>query len=126
MARQHRDIKSANKGTVEIVGMFFPNNTSAVSNSSNKGRGFTVARGAQGSFTITLTDRYSSLVSAWAQVGLSSAADMATQFGAVTVSRSAANTVVIRTQAANTATDIAANANNRIMFGLILQHEQAA
>lgn len=110
-----RSVKSPNFNETRISGSFAPAGTGAVT--AVKGRGFTVARSGAGVFTITLDRIYQDLISANACVQLATAADMAAQIG----SYSKANrTLVIRTVVAATETDIAADANNRVHFDLVL------
>lgn len=109
---------SFQRAPVHLTGSFLPNNTSAVDNDSNTGRGFTVARTNAGIFTITLTDAYAKLISAHATIAMSSVTDIVPQWGAIDVS--SAKTLVLNTLVAATATDIAANAANRVYFTLDL------
>ena len=108
--------RAGNPETVLLTGSFAPAGTGAVTDV--KGRGFTVARTGVGEFTITLRQKYNHLLAAVAGVQLASAADMAPQFGSYDAS---AKTLVLRTQAGATPTDIAANANNRVHFTLAFQ-----
>jgi hypothetical protein len=106
------------KGVVHIQGSFAPQGTSAPT--TVRGTGFSVARTSAGLFTITLQDKYMSLIAGDAQVQLAAAADLVAQIGNVDVS--SAKTVEIRILAAAVATDISANANNRVHFNLILKN----
>ena len=108
------------KKQVDVEGSFAPAGTGAVT--AVKGSGFTVVRTDVGLFTVTLDQSYYSLVSATATPQLAAAADMAIQCGAYDA---AAKTLVIRSVVADTETDIAANANNRINFRLTFSETRA-
>lgn len=108
--------RAGNPETVFLTGSFAPAGTGAVTDV--KGRGVSVARTGAGAFLVTLRQKYNHLLSAVGSVQLASAADMAVQFGAYDAS---AGTLVLRTQAGATPTDISANANNRVHFTLALQ-----
>ncbi len=117
-----RSVKSLENGLEMVVGSFAPNNTSAVAASSVRGQGFSVARSAAGVFVITLSKEYKELVSMNGSVQLSTAADMQIQFGDYVA---ADKTLVIRSVAGATETDIAADANNRISFVLMLKRTES-
>lgn len=107
---------------VLVGGSFAPNGASAIVATSNRGKGFTVARTSAGLFTVTFTNDYMALVAAWATVGLAVAADMHAQIGTYTgPSGTTAATLTIRTIAVATETDIAADANNRVNFGCLFR-----
>jgi hypothetical protein len=110
--------KSYQVGTIVLSGSFAPNGTSAVSSSSVKGVGFTVARTNAGIFTVTLDKVYGELVSANATVQLATPADTQAQIGSVSLS---GKTVVINTLTAGSLADIAADANNRVNFVLVVR-----
>lgn len=114
------DVQSANPHVKIIAGSFAPNGSSAVDATSNQGTGWTVARGGTGSFTVTLDSKYPGIVSATATLALNAVADSKLQLGAIDVS--SAKTVVINNITGATAADIAANANNRIHFCLVLRN----
>ena len=105
---------------VVLSGSFLPNNTSAVANASNTGKGFTVARTNAGVFTITLADKYAKCISANCTIAMASVTDIVPQWGAIDVS--SAKTLVLNTLVAATATDIASNAANRVYFTLVLSN----
>lgn len=107
---------------VYVDGSFAPNSTSAVDSTSNKGKGFTVARSDVGVFTLTLTNDYLDLVSATATAQLATAADIVPQFGTYTAGTATAQaTLVLRLNAGATPTDVSANANNRVNFHLVFR-----
>lgn len=103
-----------------IAGSFLPNGTSAVASASTTGQGYTVARTSAGLFTVTLTDKFNSLISGQVSLGLNAVAQTVVQFGAIDVS--SAKTVLINAVTSGSAADIASNANNRIHFLLILSN----
>jgi len=104
-----------------IAGSFRPNGSSAVSNTTNTGVGFSVARTGVGAFTITLTDKYVSLIGAEFQLALATpAAAHDICIGAVDVS--SAKTIAFVHYSAGAAADIASDAANRIYFTLTLSN----
>lgn len=98
-----------------IFGRFFPDTANAPTVDANSKVGWSVARTAAGSFTITFEDKYDTLVSFVATLQLASGDDKAVQIGTYTA---ASRTIVVRvwdTSGAGNA-DVAANANNSISF----------
>ena len=118
MSSLKRSIKASEHGLEVITGSFAPNGSSALDQSSVKGVGFSVAYTSTGLYTITLQDVYASLVSATATFQMATATDVKPQFGAYVA---ASKTLVLRSIAVASVTDIAANANNRISFVLVLK-----
>jgi hypothetical protein len=106
------------KGVVMLQGSFAPAGTGAPT--TVRGKGFSVARTSAGLFTVTLQDKYQHLISGDIQIQLATGADLKGQFGAIDVS--SAKTVQIRVLAVAVATDIAADANNRVHFSLKLKN----
>ena len=107
-----------------IAGSFAPNGSSAVDNTSNTGRGFSVARTGVGAFTITLEDKYAALDQIGFQLALgtpASAHDICV--GAVDVS--SAKTIAFVHYSGGAAADIAAATGNRIYFELVLANSTA-
>lgn len=108
-----------------ITGSFAPSGTSSpttVLPSTNAG--FTVERTGVGQFTITLSDSYPLLISAQVSLQLNSADDKIIQLGAIDVTSTKTIIMQVLDNAAGTitASDISANANNRIHFLLILKN----
>lgn len=103
-----------------IHGSFAPNGGSAIDNTQNKGRGFTVARTGAGQYTISLDDIWVDYHSFTHSVQLNAVADIKMQqTGAITQgTASTKTTLVLSALAVATPTDIAANANNRVHFNL--------
>ena len=119
--RNFDDVQTLGKGIKVIAGSFAPNGSSALSAAAVKGKGFTVAYTSTGLYTLTLQDKYVDLISAVCQVQLAAGDDKYLQVG----SYSAANkTLEIRCWDASGAAvaDIAANANNRINFVLVMKN----
>ena len=114
------DMQALNPHVKIICGSFKPNGSSAVDNDSNTGAGWTVARSGTGIFTVTLGDTYPGILSATCSVALNAVADTKVQFGAIDVA--SAKTLVINVITTASAADIAANANNRIHFCLVLRN----
>jgi hypothetical protein len=104
--------------TLEI--RFFPDTANAPTYSAQDVKGVSsIARSAQGTFLITLQDTYKRLRSAHATVQHTTAVDLVAQIGDVAnLATTNPVTVVVRLNAAATATDMAANANNSVMVTL--------
>ncbi len=117
--RSFDDVQALGKGRVIVHGSFLPNGSSAIA-VDPLWNGFTVAWTSTGLFTITLTDRYVALVSAHADFQMNAATDVKPQWGAIDVVT--AGTLQLRSIAVAAVTDIAANANNRVFFTLILRN----
>lgn len=125
MANRNFDfIQGLGKGVKIIAGSFAPNGSSAVAASSRKGKGFSVARTSAGLFTITLQDAYVALLAGDCKLQLASGDDKFVQFGSIDVV--SAKTVQIRVWdiSDGAVADVAANANNRIHFVLVLSNSQ--
>lgn len=114
------DVQAVNPGVKILAGSFTTNNTSNPDSTNNTGAGWSVARTGTGELTVTLEDSYPGLISAQVSLALNAAGDSKCQFGAIDVTT--AKTVVIRTITGTSAADIAANANNRVHFCLILRN----
>ena len=116
-ARNLSPVRTLVRELVPIAGSFAPNGSFAVSASSRKGLGWSVARTSKNVFTITFTDKWADLVSAQAHLQLASTAVNIAQVGTYDAT---AKTLVISLVDATTgniaATDVAANANNRVSF----------
>jgi hypothetical protein len=103
------------------AGSFAPNGSSAVSASSRKGLGFSVARTSQGVFTVTLDDAFPSstyLLSATASLQLASGSLAARRCEIGAVSTTSKTYVISVVDGSAAAQDVAADANNRINFVL--------
>ena len=108
-----------NRDVVILAGSFAPNGASAISASSNKGFGWSVARANTGVFTITLQDSYSALLSGQVQLQLASTDDKFAVLGEVDLSAKTV-TIYVYDISGGASADLAANANNRINFVLHL------
>lgn len=116
-AHNWQEIKALSPGLIVIGGSFAPNGASAVSATSRKGMGWSVARTGTGQFTITFNDKFVDLVSAIATLQLNAAAASVVQVGAWDSSaKTLILTVLTESAGALAAADVAANANNRIHF----------
>jgi len=109
---------------VVILGISFgPNGTSAVDQTTIRGRGVaSVTRADVGTFVITLQDQYASLLSATASLQLASPDDKCVgNLGTVDL---AAKTIVVRVYdlSSAAAADVTANANNRVNVTLVLKN----
>lgn len=113
---------SLDVGLVMMQGSFRPNGTSAVSSSTVKGNGFSVARTGVGEFTVTLEDKYVELISGSLSLQLAAADDQILHWGAIDVA--SAKTLVINVWDISdaAAADIAADASNVIHFCLMLKN----
>lgn len=119
--RNTTPLKTLGKNRVVIAGSFAPNGSSAVNSALNRGRGFTVARGGTGTFTITLSDTWAQCDAAVATLQLATADDKYALVGSIDLS---AKTVVINVWDISGAAlaDVAANTNNRINFVLVMRN----
>jgi len=107
-----------------VAGSFAPDTANAPT--TVRGRGFTVARTSTGLFTVTLADTYPLLIAGDVSLQLAAGADLIVQLGAIDVA--SAKTVQIRVWdiSDGAVADIAANANNRINFVLVLKNSAIA
>ena len=109
-------------GVVTLGISWAPNGSSAVDQTSIKGRGVaSVTRNSAGAFTVLLQDVYPTLLAAVATAQLATAADIVAQVGTSTLTANG-KSIVVTLLAAATATDVAANANNRVNLLLILKN----
>lgn len=109
-------------GVVVLGISWAPNGSSAVDQTSIKGRGVaSVTRDSAGTFTVLLQDVYPTLLAAVATAQLATAADIVAQVGTSTVSTNT-KSIVVTLLAGAVATDVAANANNRVNLLLILKN----
>ena len=109
-------------GVVTLGISWAPNGSSAVDQTSIKGRGVTsVTRNSAGVFTVLLQDVYPTLLAAVATAQLATAADIVAQVGTSTLTANG-KSIVVTLLAAATATDVAANADNRVNLLLILKN----
>lgn len=120
--RNFQTIQALQRGLKIICGSFAPNGASAVDSADNEGIGFSVARSAAGQFTVTLQDKYISLLSGSCNLQLVAPDDKFAQFGAIDVV--SAQTVVINVWDVSGAglSDISADPQNRIHFCLVLSN----
>lgn len=115
----NRPAKQANREAVELDGIFFPNGAGAVDNTANLGNWFTVARTAAGLFTVTLAAGINPPVCIKSICGLSKAAGADLGVEIYELWDATTRTIKIRlATAAGVDTDLAANADNAISFGL--------
>jgi hypothetical protein len=112
-------IRTLLAGHVEVGGSWAPNGASAIVATSNRGKGWTVARTGTGQFTITFSDRYPKLISATATAQLATPADIVPQVGTYDAT---AKTLIVTLLAAAVATDVAVNANNRVNFRVLFSN----
>lgn len=112
-----REVKATARELVIISGSFAPAGAGAVTDT--RGKGFSVSRTGVGTFQILLDKVYSALHSQTATLQLAASADTVLQFGTVTL---ASKTIVLRALTAGTDADVAANANNRVNFTLLLKN----
>ena len=106
------------KNRVIYSGAFKPNGSSAVANSSNKGKGWTVARTSTGLFTVTINSVLGQIDSVVASLQLATADDKYVNVGTIVV---ASKTFILHVWdiSGGAVADVAANANNWINFTLI-------
>lgn len=106
----------AGVNTVRIEGSFAPNGTGAPT--TLLGKGFTVARAAQGVFTVTLTSPVSSFISVVPGVCLQTAAARIPQVTALTTG-STPSFQISNLDTSAVAQDIAAAAGNTVHFTVV-------
>jgi hypothetical protein len=106
-------VQALSRGLKLIAGSFAPAGAGAPTDQN--GSGFSVTRTGAGTFQVKLTDTWPKLNSGKASLQLHTADKLAAQLGDVDL---VAKTAVIRVVDSSTgvATDVAANANNRIHF----------
>jgi hypothetical protein len=116
MPRYTYDVRSFNPNWVEVEGEFSPNGSSAVSSSSVKGIGFTVAYSSTGLFTVTFDEPFLELRCPWADLRLNAGGDAYAEIGIIVP---ASRTMQIRLWDISSAAlaDVAAHANNVVSFG---------
>ena len=103
---------------IEISARFFPNGSSAIDNTKNIGKGWTVAWTSTGLYTITLANHYVQIDCALATLNLAAAGAQFINGAGVSAS---ANTITIRVvNASGSVSDVSANANNYINWTAIL------
>jgi hypothetical protein len=109
------DFGLLDKRVVIVPGSFAPNGSSAVSASSILGTAFSVARTSAGKFTITFNDTFNAILAVEASLQLVTADDKYMIVGEQDLT---AKTLVLYVWdvSAGAATDVSANANNRIHF----------
>ena len=112
-------VQALNPHVKIIAGTFKPNGSSAISNSDNKGAGWTVARTGTGKFVITLDDKYPGLLSGQVSLQHNGAGDKKVHWGIIDIS---AKTLEIFSITGASAADLAAHAQNHVHFTLILRN----
>jgi hypothetical protein len=116
---------AADPGVVLLGISFGPNGSSAVDQTTIRGRGVaSVARTAAGVFTVTLQDVYSSCLSAVSTLQLANSDDkFVANIGTIDLN---AKTIILRVYDISSAAfaDVAADANNRINLTLVLKNSQ--
>jgi hypothetical protein len=109
-------------GVVTLGISWAPNGSSAVDQTTIKGRGVTsVTRDSAGVFTVALQDVYPTLLAAFATAQLATAADIVAQVGTSTLTANG-KAIVVTLLAGAVATDVAADTNNRVNLLLILKN----
>lgn len=110
--RTHNFVETTQRKIRMVAGSFAP--AAGGAPTDRRGKDFTVARTAQGVFTLTFTEPHGQLISATATVQLAAAGERAIQVGTYTA---ADKTLVLRAMDESEAEqDIAADANNRVNF----------
>lgn len=105
--------------TVIVAGSFAPAGAGAPT--TVRGKGFTVARSGAGTFVVTLDKFYPQLLSATATLQLATPDDKYAMVSDVSLSAKTVEIVVWDASGA-AATDVAANANNRVNFCLVFKN----
>ena len=108
-------VRALNNDMIPVMGSFAPNGSSAVSASSRLGKGWSVARTSTGLFTITFSNVWQELDSFTCSLQLASADDKFLIPGVYTAA-SKTITITVWDISGAAATDVSADANNRIHF----------
>jgi hypothetical protein len=98
-------LQSLSRDIKLVFGSFEPAGTGVITDA--KGDGWAATRSAQGTFTITFTHNWKDLIGHFATIRHTTAVDLVPQFGDYVA---ASRTLVLRLNAAGTATDMAADA----------------
>lgn len=112
-AKVKHPVRSESRELVLVAGSFAPDSANPPTSTTLRGNGWTAARTSTGVWTITFAESYPELVAGLATIQRSSDADTVAELGVYTA---ASRTITVKSLAAATATDIAANANNRVNF----------
>lgn len=115
-------LKSETNRSTIVAGSFAPAGAGAPT--SLKGVGFTVSRVSQGLFRVTTTRKARTLVSGVVGIQLDAATTLVPSLVDVSPTTGVFDIHVV--DAADTATDVAAHASNRINFMLLLSDDEAA
>lgn len=119
--KTHYPVKSRGRERVTIEGSFAPAGTGAVT--SVKGTGFTVARTDVGEFTVTLDEAFADYDAAWCSLQLNAPGDQIAHIkGAIDVVTAKTFKIGVWDISDAAAADIAANANNRVHFGITVKN----
>lgn len=105
-----------------LAGSFATNGGSSPVAASNAGAGFTVTRTGAGTYALKLTEHHVGIVSALPGEQCAAAGGFTVSFGAY---NSTTRTLTVFTLVAGVATDVAANASNRVHFTLFLRGSRA-
>lgn len=109
-------------GTAIIAGSFGTNGSSAPTEATTRGLGYTVTRASAGTYTVTFTDKWTAAES------ITVGANCATR-GAFSVEAgpydSAASTLTLYTLVSGTATDVASDAASRVNFCIVFRNSAA-
>ena len=111
-----------NRGEVIICGSFAPNGAGAVDAAGNEGIGWSVARTAVGTFTVTLEDKWIALLSGQAHLQHVTPIGALAQLGPTDVSSALTVVVSVIDTATGLPADIVADANSRVHFELRLKN----
>lgn len=123
-ARNFAQMQALTRDLVLIPGSFAPNGSGAVSATSRKGLGWSVARTSAGLFTVTFTDKYAELIAFNPTLQLATPGDQTVHAG-VYVAASKTITINVWDASDAAAADIAADANNRINFLAVFRNSSA-
>lgn len=129
-ARAFSGVQTLGKGIVTIQGRFRPNGASAIDNTLNRGRGWSVARTGVGAYAVTLEDKYVDAVAVIPSVQVNTLLKGCVQLtGAVDATAgpsAAAFTIQYQEETAGAlaAAEIASNANNWVHFVAVLRNSE--
>jgi hypothetical protein len=115
--------QSLERKVYEIHATFFPQGTSnpLFTPANCKGFASIVRNGTAGEWLITVQDTFRRILARGGSIQMASATDLNLQFATIAgVASTSPPTLIVRTLAGATPTDIAANANNSITVSLVV------
>ena len=117
-SRAYQLLRILGVGRAVIAGRFFPQGTSPVVNTTNKGKGYTITRTASaGIYTVTFDDKYVDLVHFGGTAQTTDGLSWTVSFGTYTVpTTTAPATMELFTRRGGVLLDLPADPNNSVAF----------